>query len=162
MWLLSLKITEIRLRVCSKLCVAVCRWSALIRSMKQSSISARYSFWCMSRTHGFSTWQPCHPALSITGEVLRNMAKVVVGCAAISHWVKFTLLQLRYNQDWNLSLTKDLQNEPVFSSLSVNAKYSETCSTVCSCFFFPFPPLVLKCLLTLFNLSYLSSQITSA
>lgn len=140
MWLLSLKITEIRLRVCSKLCVAVCRWSALIRSMKQSSISARYSFWCMSRTHGFSTWQPCHPALSITGKVLRNMAKVVVGCAAISHWVKFTLLQLRYNQDWNLSLTEDLQNEPVFSSLSVMPNIQKPAALFVRGFFFHFPP----------------------
>ena len=87
MWLLSLKTTEVGLYVCSKLCLSVCRWSVVFRSMKQSSIFTRLSFWCMSRTHGFFSWHLCHPALSITGEVLRNVAKVALGCAGIRHWV---------------------------------------------------------------------------
>ena len=87
MWLLSLEITEAALHVCSKLCVAVCKWSVVCGSMKQSSIFTRLSFWCTSRTHGFFSWQLCYPALSITGEALGAVAKVALGCAGIRHWV---------------------------------------------------------------------------
>lgn len=143
MWLLSLKITEVGLHVCCKLSVATCRWSVIFRSVKQSSTFSRLNFWCSSRTHGFSSCQLCHCVTQLSPSLGKYS-----GVWLRWHWdvlasgigsFKFTLLQFRYNQDWNHFLTKDLQSEPVFGSLHVIPNIQQPAAKPSPFFFFFFP-----------------------